>query len=777
VEKATGFPFHTSFPDPEINLPEEEFSNQANTDWKTAIDKQLYTFNRWVWELQKELVEVTWWTAIKMIWKALKAIPVIVAWLFKFAFYELPVSVWKQQNSVIFVFNLAVIAAVLYSTYVALCCFVLTTCRVLGYSKRFTNNVGVTMREFPWMVYNLIVFWKKPILIFGGEDNLTAKYELMNGKKVVSVFLRGMKIHTLENVDSDFRKEMAFANNPAKKIEKLDNDILRTQVLFYFNDKTSNNYTFVGQGTVVRVKDTVGKERLYVVTATHVYVCASHFSAANSHGSAGQRFVEIPEAKVKAPYAEIDDLDFCCFEIDQSKMSRASCPTYPSLVPAIACSNTVSSWVIDNDVLEAVGYGQPDGEGLGFYRSTGKATQRPTDNPYVYGHILSTKHGWSGCGLFRRATNQKLHLAGIHTGKVRSENAFILMEEMHELLCHDDFLSEFDKETPTRHNRLYDGGGRQGADAKDSRKQKAMYKAGTGSYSGFVDKQSALAGVSLRPTVDELKGIEEIAEVKEEEAKKNRPPLDLKKLFTEAFADEQNSAFQGPVEKPPTGQKAVERKPNTSTLERATSFLQNRSKSESCQKGMPSREQVQDQNPFKSLASVPENSTEPASRQKEITKSVKSSNGASQKSKKATSTQTALNKQSSQVSSNTTQANTQESGFQKVLGKQRERLLRDTTGKLDSLGDFPSLKEWAASASKSTLKELGTMLSKASTKSPPQGTPTDSSLQTTNECSEPQKETLRTKSGNASKRSSSPVLRTTFSCPVLRLGRSGLRGR
>jgi len=721
------------------------------------------------------MVQVTWWTALKVVWGALKATPSLIAFVFSLAFYDLPVLVWQQQNSVIFVFNLVVIAALLYFTYVVVCTVVVGIARFFGSTKRFSNNVGITMRELPWMAYNLIVFWRPPVEINGCEDPLTAKYEQVDGKKVVSVYLRGRKIHTLNDPDNGTsRKEMAFPSNPAKKIEKVNNDILRTQVMFYFNDKTTNHYSFVGQGTIVKITDLHGKERLYVVTATHVYVCASHFSAANSHGSAGQRFVEVPEARIKAPCQKDSDLDFCCFEIDQSKMSKAACPTYPTLVPAVSCSRTSSSWLVSNDVLESVGYGQPDGDGLGFYRSTGKATTRPTENPYVFGHVLSTKHGWSGCGLFRRATNGKLHLAGIHTGRIRDENAFILMEEMHEMLEDDNFfdvLSAKVNETPTRHNRLFDEGGRQGAAAKDRRFDKASYAAGTGDYSGFASNKNAAPGaVPLRISADEERGLDEISE-KEEEAKKKKKVLDLKQLLKEICSDSP-SDFQSPAEKPPTGQAAVEKKPNISTLERAISSSQLRKQSESSSN-------IQDQGPTqsKSLAPVPESSTEPESTRKGTQESANSSKASSRKSKKSTSTQNAPKKQSSPASSNTTQENTPESGFQLAKATGRERLLQDTTSKLASLGGFPSLQTWAESASKRSLKEIGAILSKVSTQSPPQDIPTGSSSQTTTECSQQQKETSRIRFGNVSKRSYSPVLRTRFSGPALRFGRGGLRGR
>jgi hypothetical protein len=779
--KATGFPFHESFPDPEINLPEDEFSNQTNTDWSTYLDERLYAFNRWIWLQQKEMVQVTWWTALKVVWRALKAMPPLIASVFSLAFYDLPILVWKQQNSVIFVFNLVIITALLYLTYAMVCAVAIGTARCFSYTKRFSNNVGITMREFPWMVYNLVVFWRAPVEINGCEDVLTAKFEQVDGRKVVSVYLRGKKIHTLNDPDNGTsRKEMAFPSNPAKKIEKVNNDILRTQVMFYFNDKTTNHYSFVGQGTIVKITDLHGKERLYVVTATHVYVCASHFSAANSHGSAGQRFVEVPEARIKAPCQKDSDLDFCCFEIDQSKMSKAACPTYPTLVPAVSCSRTSSSWLVSNDVLEAVGCGQPDGDGLGFYRTTGKATTRPTENPYVFGHVLSTKHGWSGCGLFRRATNGKLHLAGIHTGRIRDENAFILMEEMHEMLEDDNFfdvLSAKVNESPTRHNRLFDEGGRQGTAARDRRFDKATYAAGTGDYSKFTSNKDAVPGAApLRISADEERGLDEISE-KEEEAKKKKKVLDLKQLLEEICSDSP-SDFQSPAEKPPTGQGAVEKKPNISTLERAISSSLLRKQSESSSNiqdgaSTPAQELTQS----KSSAPVQESSTEPESTRKGTQESVNSSKPSSRKPKKSTSTQTAPKKQSSPASLNTIPENTPESDFQPVKATGREKLLQDTTSKLASLGGFPSLQTWAESASKKSLKEIGAILSKVSTQSPPQDIPTDSSSQTTTECSPQQKETSRIRFGNVSKRSYSPVLRTRLSGPALRLGRGGLRGR
>jgi len=103
--KSTEFPFHKSFPNPEINLPKDEFSNQTNTDWSTHLDRWLYTFNRWIWLQQKEMVQVTWLAALKVAWNALKATPSLITFVFSLAFYDLPVLVWQQQNSVIFVFN------------------------------------------------------------------------------------------------------------------------------------------------------------------------------------------------------------------------------------------------------------------------------------------------------------------------------------------------------------------------------------------------------------------------------------------------------------------------------------------------------------------------------------------------------------------------------------------------------------------------------------------------------------------------------------------------
>jgi len=755
-----------------------ESSNQENTDWEKYFRDFAASFNQQVSSARNVALQSMFTKGISLGWYLLTSIPGFVAWTLKFAFYDVPVTCWEKGDYLAAFLNLFLVSLIVYVAYYVFCLVILAVCAAWRANRMLVKNATTLMRELPWILYNCVVFWRKPFVVLGGEDHISAKYVMEDGRKVIKVYLRGREIQTIVDNSPIVAKEMAFPGTKAHKVQSLANDMLRTQVLFYY--KTTSEFVFVGQGTVVAIKSLDGVTRIYVVTAAHVADAATHYSAACTHGSAGQRFQEIGKFVVKTAYKTPDDLDFCAFEVSQSQLSKASLPTHPSLKAASPC-NTRDCYVTEDDVLECIGLGDPHSLIDGFFHSSGKVLDSPASHDFILGHMASTKHGWSGCGMFRRH-GTTLNLAGIHTGRCGDVNSMVLFEEMEEYLSRDIWLNAMSKESPTRKNRK--GGGRKGADANQVRSDRARLAAATGEFSGYDavgsgQKQSALnAPAQERAMTDDEKAKASKAKSAAIKAlrgvaKQEQDLAEAKSILAKALAKKQaddaaaaanaasNTAtppFRAPVIKPQTGATAV-----AGSLKGKVTFSKQEPTTSSFQFPRSGMEGSK-------LSALALGRLIKPKQAKATNESEPSSENSSQTSRTSSTTPTSPKTPSSAASSNITPTNMEESGFTTAIGKQRKKLIQGLTKTLASAGASACVMDLMKQGSNQSLRELGKLLSTASTASPPQGTPTDSTSKPTEASSTKSKATLKKKFSPGSAKS---TLATETSSTTKKTAKSG----
>jgi len=737
---------------------------QENTEWDTYFRSLAATFNEMVAQTRNKIIMSSVTEIINLCWYMLSNTPCWTCSTIEFIFYTVPMTCWTEGDYISAFFNLLLILAISYAAYFMLCYGIIALCTAWRVNRMAIRNAATLSRELPWILYNWIVFWRKPFVVLGGEDHVTAKSSFdKNGKRVIKVYLRGKEIQTIVDKESAMAKEMAFPGTKAHKVQSLSNEMLRSQVLFYC--KSSNEFVFVGQGTVVAIKCMDGPTRNYVLTAAHVADAATHFSAACTHGSAGQRFQELGTFVIKTAYRTPEELDLCAFEVSQSQLSKASLPTYPSLRPCNPC-NSRDCYVTEDDVLECIGLGDPHSSGEGFYHSSGKVVDSPVPHGYILGHKASTKHGWSGCGLFRRH-GTSLNLAGIHTGRIDQANSFILVEEVEEYLARDYWMGLMAKESQTRKNRK--GGGRRGADADAARNDRVRFMAGTGDYSGYT-KDSALSASAKESATQE-----EPTQVGKPKSAAMNALLGLKKhedalaeakaILAKAQAAKPAAEippFRAPATKPQAGAAAVNG--NSKENPRVT-FSSQKPTTSSFQFPISGREGSK----LSALALGRLTKLNPS---RVMSGSEQSSETSSPTSKRSSTTPDSPRTTSSKASSNTTPTSTEELESERPIGKQRSKLIQSVTQTLALSGASACTMDWIKQGSNQSLKELGKLLSTAQTANPPQGTPTDSTSKPTEASSTKLKASSRTKSSPGSQESTSARASST---PINRLGRGGSR--
>jgi len=731
----------------------DDFSNQPNTDWNKVFDEKINSFNAWASNMKRDIAIEIFKTVWRTMFNALIAAPGFVYHGTKFITIDIPIRVYQEGNVVLAVFNLTLIAIFTILIYAAMC---FTYVQLNQWWKKYSlviRNTNNLMRELPWILRNAIFFWKKPILVLGNEEIVTAK---KNAQGNYDLYINGKVIETVQ-APKPIVKEMAFSGSRRKdvaKVEHLDDRILRTQVAFYYHKDDTNEYSFVGQGTLVKVVRTNSIVENYVVTAAHVADASTHFSALNAHGSAGQRFVSIPKYAIKTSYQRVGDLDFAAFEVSQSQISKACVPMYPSLTPAVA-----DAYILENSIGECVGLGDPFTDcGKGFFHSHGPYVDSPVPpddgTHYIGGHQISTKKGWSGCGIFLRK-GSVLHLTGVHIGQVGEVNSFVVYEHAGEWLSnYDKSEKEAAEGSGQRKNRKYGAGdGRKGFDAKMRRSDKNDYSNAGGDYAGYASKDKR---ESVKPTTEEQSDYESFPssddEIQPVREKKSKAKSQQSKLNEQARAQKalemvmqklqaKNPAFQPPVQKPLTGGTAV-----TSTENQArVSF---------------GPEQTTNSTP--QLPTTDISSSETArgrSRERSVRKEMNTSEHCSRNgspvSRKNSDTQNTPKRQYCSLSPSTTQRNTQESSFEEVIGKSRKKALQKATNSMALNGLSQSAIDLMKSLSKNDLTILSNKLSATSTPNPPQGTPTALSTTQTAECSKRQEITSEAKFGSALRKSTS----------------------
>jgi len=624
--------------------------------------------------------------------------------------------------------------------------------------------------------YNGLSFCRKKTKVIVARDGVDVRR--VNG--MVEVSLNGIVVFkgSEPSVDNSVKRERAYAEkeHTIAKVEYLNDKILRTQVTFYSNKGNTPDYIFRGQGTYYQVEMKDGVTKQYLVTASHVADATTHFSAANTHGNVNQRFVPLPKWKIRTEYNQKTDEDFAICEISQAEISKAGLTGYPSLVPA----KTNDKIITDVDKLEAIGIGHPLRNEDGFYLSYGDPLDPPyKDQPLIGGHTVSTKGGWSGCGLFIKR-NETVNFVGIHLGEMGANNGFLIFEEKEDDIKEDYWV---EKEQVIReaksgeyqgHNRKY--GGRKGYDAQQRRRDRACYVAQTCDYDNWTQENNAAN--------NEAKPIEELVDAAEAELGKNfvKPPVtetcevmngDEGKIecehVDEAFREKTSAskklakekvqiektlvniatieavaaalkAKMAPLEKFEANETpAVERKLETkedfrSPVVRPLTGLKAASCSGSAQnltdilipEQTTSSTQNQDATEIDTSSEVAlKRSTEQKS-PVETPKSDSSSSSSSQKSKKVTigpiSTKSMSSDQSTSI---TTQSSTEESGFQQAKSNKHKKLLRQCTVLLASVGVADLAKINMDSISKEDLTPFFQTLSKMCAKPPSQDTLTD----------------------------------------------------
>jgi len=715
--------------------------------------------------MQTRLAEVIYNFSLSSLWYGMVAVPNVVMSVITVTCYEVPARAYREANIIMAVLNFFVIAIEVWLVYAVICFFVLKWKMAIRSNNIWLRNFFTVMRELPYEIRNVVFFWARPVVLCGIETGLTAKYA-PNGD--IQVFLNGRLISETKPVGTT-HKEMAFASSTSKKVTDLSNFMVRSSVCFYY--KADNAYSFVGMGSVVKIKGVDGCQRLYLVTAAHVADASTHFSAAATHGSSGQRFVLLGEAVVKSPYTKEDDVDIAAYEVSQSQLSGASLSTYPSLKPAETCSISDGAYITDAEILECMGYGDPFSEEKGFFRSHGPAVDSPVSNPMIGGHQASTRKGWSGCGLYMRK-GQKTYLAGVHTGAHGQTNTFVLMEELNEFL-RDDLIVKEREGSGTRKSRKFGGGeGRQSSNAKGARSFRAMYIAGTNQ----PDTYNYRGRLENAASVDDILTVKKLIE--EDSAERSAPKVEEKPM-AERRKDLSSAmqAFVSPVKKPQTGLPAVMTKESPKQSENPKAEV---AKANEPTPAPPAKEKDLEKAILQPVPIIVP--TQPQSLgvtevttlvtalgqsilkdlRKEIKESVSSSQSSSPTSTTSSTSQASPKMPSSEVSaSTTTKPSTQESQFQEVVGKQRKKLLQKVTSQLASNGCSQSAMDSMKALSSTCLKEVLKCFSPQSTASPPQGTPTASTSDQTDSSSTKQKKKSKKKSGNASSESTSTKTTST----------------
>jgi hypothetical protein len=361
--------------------------------------------------------------------------------------------------------------------------------------------------------YNGLSFRRKKTKVIVARDGVDVRR--VNG--TVEVSLNGVVVFkgTEPSVDNSVKRERAYAEreHTIAKVEYLNDKILRTQVTFYSNKGNTPDYIFRGQGTYYQVEMKDGVTKQYLVTASHVADATTHFSAANTHGNVNQRFVPLPKWKIRTEYNQKTDEDFAMCEISQAEISKAGLTGYPSLVPA----KTNDKIITETDKLEAIGIGHPLRNEDGFYLSYGDSLDPPyKDQPLIGGHTVSTKGGWSGCGLFIRR-NETVNFVGIHLGEMGANNGFLIFEEMEDDIKEDYWderervIREAKSGEYQGHNRKYPG--RKGYEAQQRRRDRACYVAQTCEYDNWTQENAAKDGAKpIEKLVDavDVKPIEKL---------------------------------------------------------------------------------------------------------------------------------------------------------------------------------------------------------------------------------------------------------------------------